>query len=483
MIDIRPVLFMLGCLLLPLGGAMLIPAMVDLAVGHPDWQTFVTSSFLTLFCGGALALGCRNTKVDFTTRQAFLFSTLSWFTIAAFGALPFILQESGPSFTDAIFESVSGITTTGSTVFNGLESLPPGILLWRSILQWFGGIGIIVFAIALLPNLQMGGMQLFRLESSDQGDKVLPRVAEISFVIAVIYICVTTLCAIAYSAAGMGPFDAVNHAMTTVSTAGYSTKDSSIGGFALPAVEWVAIIFMAVGALPFLLYFQMIRGRPLELMREPQVRAFFILIAGITLIMIAVQMARDPALAALDALRLGLFNVLAVVTGTGYASTDYGAWGGLAVAIFFFATFVGGCAGSTSCGVKIFRWQVLIATARAEIRRVMQPHQVQRVIYNGRKLDDSVIESVMVFVFVFFVTFAVITVLLALTGVDPITALSGAATSVANVGPGLGPVIGPSGNFSPLPDAAKWILVMGMILGRLEFLALLVLFRRRFWQD
>lgn len=485
MVDLRPVLFMVGLLLLTLGGAMLIPAGVDALFDNPDWQTFLMASGLTIFTGGGLALGARTGTISLTTRQAFLFSTLSWVTISAFGALPFLLQADGPSMADSVFESVSGITTTGSTVITNLSEQPPGILFWRSMLQWLGGIGIIVFAIALLPNLQMGGMQLFRLETSDQGDKVLPRVAEISSAIAGIYLVLTVLCAIAYAAAGMSAFDAINHAMTTVSTAGYSTNDASIGGFGLPAIEWVSIVFMIVGGLPFLLYFQAARGRPQDLFTDPQVRAFVMIVTVITTVMVVIQILQNTSeISGLaEAIRLGLFNVLAVITGTGYASTDYGQWGGLAVALFFFATFIGGCAGSTSCGVKIFRWQVFGATMRAEVEHVMQPHQVRRVIYNGRKLDDSVIESVMVFMFVFFITYAMIALLMAVTGVDAVTALSGAATAVANVGPGLGPVIGPSGNFAPLPDAAKWVLVMGMLLGRLEFLALLVIFRRRFWQD
>ena len=483
MIDLRPVLFMIGWLMLTMGIAMIIPALADVAANNPDWITFAVSSFLTIFVAGAIILGCRTDKIGFDTRQAFLFSSLSWASVSLVGSLPFFFQANGLSFTDSLFESVSGITTTCSTVVTGLAAQPPGILLWRSILSWLGGFGIILLAIALLPNIQLGGMQLFRMELPDQRDKIMPRVTEISKIISVIYLFFTVLCAVLYYAAGMPAFDAINHAMTTVATAGYSTHDSSIGGFDSAAIEWIAIVFMVLGSLPFLLYFQAVCGRTKDLIDDPQVKTFIGIVSALALVIAVILMFGPHQHNLHDAVRLSLCNIVSIVSGTGYASADYGQWGNFVIAVFFFATFIGGCGGSTGCGVKIFRWRILAATVQAELQRIMQPHQVRQVVYNGRKLDNSVIESVMVFMFVFFLTFAIMAVLLAMTGLDTITALSGAATSISNVGPGLGPIIGPSGNFAPLHDSSKWILITGMLLGRLEFLALLVLFRRQFWQD
>ena len=377
---------------------------------------------------------------------------------------------------------MSGITTTGSTVIKGLDEAPAGILLWRALLQWLGGIGIIVMAVAIMPMLQIGGMQLFRMESSDRSEKVMPRVRQISTAIGLVYLALTAICAAALGLAGLSGFDAIAHAMTTIATGGFSTRDGSIGHFANPLAESIIVVFMILGSLPFVLYLQAMRGTPGAILRDTQVRWFMSVVVFFALTVgLWHHWANDAPL--LRALQLSVFNVISIITGTGYTSADYSTWGGFAVGVFFFLMFIGGCAGSTTCGIKIFRYQVLYATAEAQIRRLIQPHGVFIAHFNRRPITEDVSGSVMGFFFLFVASFAVLAMLLSLLGLDMVTALSGAATAICNVGPALGDIIGPSGYFGPMPDAAKWILSAGMLLGRLELFTVLVLFSPAFWQD
>ncbi len=480
--EFRAVFLVNGILLLILGLAMLVPAMLDARVGHPDWQVFMAAAFVTGFVGAALSITCWGSGEYLNLRQAFILTTSVWVVTPAFGALPFVFSELNLSYTDAFFEAMSGITTTGSTVISGLESAPPGILIWRALLQWMGGIGIIVTAVAILPLLQVGGMQLFRMESSDASEKVLPRTAQIAGAISIIYLALSLLCAIVYWAAGMPPFEAAAHAMTTIATGGFSTSDLSMGSYDSALIDFTAMTFMIIGSLPFLLYFQVVRGRPLALWRDSQVRWFFAILAAAIGCMTLYQISgNDLPLA--QSLRFTAFNVTSIMTGTGYVTDDYGQWGGFAVVLFFFVMFIGGCAGSTSCGIKIFRFQVLYAAARSQMSRLLQPHGVFVANFNRRPIPDSVMDSVMSFFFLFALSFAVMALLLSLMGLDFLTAVSGAATAISNVGPGLGDVIGPSGTFAPLPDMAKWLLAAGMLLGRLELLTVMVLFTRTFWRS
>ncbi len=460
---------------------MAVPAVADRMVNNPDWQAFAISSLLTLFAGGLLILTNRGRAVVLSVRQAFVLTTASWASIAAFGALPFTFAELDMSFTDALFESMSGITTTGSTVMTGLDQAPPGILLWRSLLQWMGGIGIIVVAVAILPMLRVGGMQIFRMESSDKSEKVMPRAAQIATGIAVVYIVLSVMCAGAYWAAGMSAFEAINHAMTTIATGGYSTSDLSVGLFDNATIDWVATGFMILGALPFVLYVQTVRGRISALLTDSQVQWFLVIVGSAVLVMALWLMTTRSVPMAL-AFRASSFNVVSIITGTGYSTSDFGQWGGFALAAFFLLMFIGGCAGSTSCGIKVFRFQVLYATAKVQIARLMQPHGVFIPYYNRQPISEEVTSSVMGFFFLFVIAFAMLALLLGLLGLDFLTCVSGAATAIANVGPGLGDVIGPAGNFKALPDGAKWVLSAGMLLGRLELFTVLILFVPAFWR-
>ncbi|MBT6085717.1 MAG: TrkH family potassium uptake protein [Rhodospirillaceae bacterium] len=479
--DFRPVFLVIGILLSTLAVMMAVPGVVDYFAGHPDWEVFMVSAGVTLFVGVATALTCRTGSARMVPRQAFVMTTLSWIALALFAALPLKFSELNLSFTDAVFEAMSGLTTTGSTVITGLDHAPPGVLIWRAILQWLGGIGIIVMAIAVLPMLRVGGMQLFRMESSDQSEKALPRAAQIATAIGVIYLILTGIWALAYWFAGMRGFDAVAHAMTTIATGGFSTSDESIGHFDSIWVDYIAVAGMIIGALPFVLYLKTIQGEWGALYRDTQVQWFITAVVLIILVIAGwLWLERNASLE--HALRLAAFNIVSIITGTGYATDDFSQWGHFALPIFFFIMFVGGCAGSTTCGIKVFRIQVLYAAARTQIHHLLQPHGIFVPYYNRQPISDEVITSVLSFFFMWFFTFCLLALGLGFLGLDFITAFSSAASAIANVGPGLGPIVGPAGTFQPLPDAAKWLLTAGMLLGRLELFTVIVLFTRSFWR-
>ena len=479
--DTRPVLFILGLFVVALGVAMLLPMLVDAATGHPDWQIFALGAGVTVFVGGALILMNRSEAVTLDVRQGFLLTTCSWLVICAFAALPFTFGEVNLSFTDAFFEAMSGLTTTGSTIMVGLDAMPPGVLLWRALLQWLGGIGIIAMAVAMLPFLRVGGMQLFRMESSDRSAKILPRAGQIAASFGAAYFVLSVACAVCYWIAGMGAFDAITHAMATLSTGGFANYDSSFGHYGSAAIDWVGTLFMLAGGAPFVLFVQALRGTPSALWRDSQVHAY-LGVVGAASAGLAVWLWLTRDMGFMDALHHSAFNVVSVVTTTGFASTDYTTWGSLAVAVFFFLTFVGGCTGSTAGGIKLFRFEVAMILMKSQMRRLAHPSGVFVRLYHGRPLTDEVVNSVSVFIFVYVVAFALIATGLALVGLDLVTSASGAVTALSNVGPGLGPIIGPAGNFAPLPDAAKWLLSLGMLLGRLEFFTVLVLLTPKFWR-
>ncbi len=462
---------------------MLLPAVVDAVLGNPDWRVFLAASGLTLFVGVSLVLttGGQETK-RLGVREAFVLTTLSWVAITTFAALPFVLSDLALSFTDAFFEAMSGVTTTGATVITQLDLAPPGILLWRALLQWLGGIGIVVMAIAILPMLQVGGMQLFRTESSDRSEKVLPRAAQLANAVGAIYVALTLICAAAYWLAGMPGFDAIAHAMTTIATGGFSTRDESLGYFENAAVDWIAVVFMIIGSLPFVLYLQVVRGRPLTLFRDAQVQWFLVAVFGLVIVVTLLLVTSSELLTAGQALRLSAFNSISIMTGTGYATAAFDTWGPFATVIFFLIMFVGGCAGSTTCGIKVFRFQVLASIAASQIKRLLSPHGVFIPYYNRRPIDQDVGMSVLSFFFFYVAIFVVLTVLLGVLGLDFVTALSGAASAISNVGPGLGETIGPEYNYMSVPTPAKWVLAAGMLLGRLELFTILVLFVPAFWR-
>jgi trk system potassium uptake protein TrkH len=436
---------------------------------------------ITFLLGALVTLASANSKRSgLSIQQTFLLTTGVWLMLPVFGALPFVFGATEARYVDAFFEAMSGLTTTGSTVFEGLEDLPQGLLLWRGLLQWFGGIGIIVVAMVFMPELRIGGMQIFRSEGFDTFGKILPRATEIASRISVIYLTLTAVCALSYVVLGMDGFDAVVHAMTTVATGGFANYDTSFAVFP-PGVEYAAALFMILAALPFVRYVQLLAGTAKPLLYDTQIRAFLVTLLILSVVL-ALYLSVSQSQASEQSLRKALFNSVSILTGTGYSSADYMKWGPFAVVLFFFAGLVGGCAGSTSCSIKVFRYQLLMASVSAQVRKLHSPSGIFQPRYEGRPVAEDILSSVMAFFVLFFVTLGAIAILLGLTGLDFITSVSGAAAALANVGPGLGPQIGPAGTFAGLNDTAKWILSAAMLIGRLELMAVFVLFTSQFWR-
>lgn len=459
---------------------MAVPAIVDAADGNDHWRVFFASAVFTAFMGGLMVLATLSSEpFKVGIKEGFVLTTISWVATAAFAAVPFI--GVGLSYTDAFFESMSGLTTTGATVIVGLDNLPRGLLLWRALLQGIGGLGIVVTAIIILPFLRVGGMQLFQAERPDRSEKILPRATELVTAAAGVYLALLLTCTIAYTALGMTLFDAICHALTTVSTAGFSTHDESFEFFASPSLEVVAIIFMFLGALPFVVLIRVAHGELKAPWSDAQVRGLLTFLCGIVLL-VAVWMWSSRDISFLHALRLAGFNVTSVVTTTGYFSSDYTQWGTFAVGMFFLLMFVGGSSGSTAGGIKIYRLQVSGMLTRSYLLQLISPNRIVTLVYNGKRLPEDVPFAVIAFLAIYLATIGTFSLVLAAFGLDFVTALSAATSAVSTIGPGLGELIGPHGNYSALPAAAKWALSFAMLLGRLELFTVLVLFRPEFWR-
>ena len=478
----KTVFFLIGILLIVLGIAMLAPYSLQVILNE-DSHSFISSSFITIFIGILFILANLEKEFKLNLRQTFLFSSLAWTMVAIFGSLPFLLSNQGFNFSEAFFESMSGITTTGATIISNLENTPKSILLWRAIMQWLGGIGIVVMAITILPLLKVGGMQLFKMEGPDSTEKILPRTIEVAATIISTYIILTFLCSFFYWIFGMTAFDSVSHAMTTIATGGFSTHNSSIGFFKSSNIEIVACIFIILGSIPFISYLKFARGNRKIFFQDVQIKGLiYLLIISISIIFIYL-ISIDYESSILDKIRISSFNVVSILSGTGYVTDDFGLWGKFSLIFFLLLMFIGGCAGSTACGIKIFRLQMLLIFLKNQIKKLLSPNSVIITKYNNQKVSENSINSVMIFIFAFLFIFLIIAILLSISGLDFITSISGAASSISNVGPGLGEIIGPNGNYKDIPDISKWILSFGMLLGRLELFAVLVLFFPSFWRN
>ena len=479
MSNYKTVFFTLGILQIILGIFMLIPLIAQFFYSEID-SSFFGASIVTIIFGILFLLSNLDHDKKLNLQQAFLLTSLSWLSIAIFGSLPFIFSSVEFSFTNAFFESMSGITTTGSTIISNLESMPKGILLWRALLQWLGGIGIIVMAITLMPIMSVGGMQLFKISNNDSSEKILPKSKEIALRLIYIYSFLTLLCAISYKVLGMNVFDSLTHSMTTIATGGFSNYNESIGFFNSYPIEISAMIFIILGSLPFIAYIKFLSGNKKIFFSDIQIKTFLkIIIISIIILFIYLMINNSTQIN----LRSIFFNVISILTGTGYVNAQFDNWGGFPLILFLILMFIGGCAGSTTCGIKIFRLQILYSFISNQLKRIIYPKGIFVLKYDQSPVDDKFIASIISFIYMYFVIFFVITALLSLSGLDFITSISGAATSISNVGPGLGSIIGPNGNFSSLPDISKWILSFGMILGRLELFAILVLFLPSFWRN
>jgi len=478
----KTVFFAIGVLLVILGAFMLIPFFVQFIYDEKN-NAFLLSATVTAFIGTLFVLTNLEVNRKLNLQQVFLLTTLSWLSIAVFGCLPLLLSNLNLSLVDAFFESMSGITTTGSTIIINLEDAPKSILIWRAILQWLGGVGVIVMAITILPLLNVGGMQLFRMDSSDTTEKVLPKTREITLVISIIYLILTFACGISYWAVGMNVFDSTAHAMTTIATGGFSTYSDSIGHFRNPRIEIISIIFIVLGSIPFIAYLKFLKGDKKIFLKDSQIKGLvYILVFSILLMLLYLTLSNNEYSFS-ENLRISTFNVVSVLSGTGYVTADFSSWGKFPLIFFLFLMFIGGCAGSTTCGIKIFRFQILGHFIINQFKKLVYPHGIFSIKYNNEKINDTFIYSIITFIFLYFFIFFILATLLSVNGLDFVTAISGAASAISNVGPGLGDIIGPNGNFSDLPNFSKLSLSLGMLLGRLELFAVLVLFFPAFWKN
>jgi trk system potassium uptake protein len=478
---LRIITFINGIFLLTLAISMAVPMLTLVLFDHAhELNAFLWSSMITFIAGTAMIAQGKPKDVQLRPRDMYLLTVSSWVLVGLFASLPFMFSQH-LGVTDAVFESMSGITATGATVLTGLDTMSPGILIWRSLLHWLGGIGFIAMAVAILPMLRIGGMRLFQTESSDRSEKIMPRSHMVAKYMIAAYLGISILGCLALWSAGMGGFDAINHTMSAIATGGFSTSDQSLGNWTEPAVHWVVIALMIMGSVPFVLFASMLRGNYMALFKDQQVRGLLMILLS-TWLALGTWYYLSTELHWLEALRHVAFNTTSVMTTTGFALGDYTLWGGFAGMLFFYLGFIGGCSGSTAGGLKIFRFQVAYTLLRANLMQLVHPRAVIKQQYNGHNLDEDIVRSILTFSFFFTITIALLALGLTLCGLDWITALSGAASTVSGVGPGMGPIIGPAGNYSSLPDTAKWLLTFGMLLGRLEILTVLVLMLPAFWR-
>ena len=478
----KTVFFLIGILLIVLGASMLAPYALQVTQEEGS-HSFLSASFVTIFIGVLFLLANLEREFKLNLRQTFLFSSLAWFMVAVFGSLPFLLSAEDFTFSEAFFESMSGITTTGATIISDLDGSPKSILLWRAIMQWLGGIGIVVMAITILPLLKVGGMQLFKMEGPDSTEKILPRTVEVAVIIISTYLMLTFLCSLFYWIFGMSVFDSISHAMTTIATGGFSTHNDSIGYFNNSNIEIIASIFIILGSIPFITYLKFSQGNRKIFFQDVQIKGLIYLLVISIVIMFFYLIFIGYESSLLDKIRIASFNVVSILSGTGYVTDDFCLWGKFSLIFFLLLMFIGGCAGSTACGIKIFRLQMLLLFLKNQIKKLLSPNSVIITKYNNQKISENFINSVIIFIFTFLFIFLIIAMLLSISGLDFITSISGAASSISNVGPGLGDIIGPNGNYKDIPDISKWILAFGMLLGRLELFAVLVLFFPSFWRN
>lgn len=482
--NLNPVIFIVSVMFVLLSIFMTLPVILLSGSEAPNAMAFAESAAIVFALGLLGIVTTYRQPRDLKPRFMFVLTVSSWFIIALLSSLPFYLSDNGISMTDALFEGTSGITTTGATVLTGLDTMDQDLLLWRSILQWIGGIGIIGMFVAVLPFLRVGGMRLFATESSEWTDKALPRMKTLSRGLLVVYVVFSVTAVMTYWLSGMSLFDAFNHGLTSIATGGFSTSDSSMGKFDSDLILLQGTLFMMIGSMPFFLFVREMHGQHGVLWRDQQVRLFITILLVIPALLtlhrwyVSVE-DFDP----IHGYVATLFNVTSVVTTTGYASEDYSAWGPLAFVLFFFLMFVGGCSGSTAGGMKIFRFQLSLIVLREQLMRLLHPRAVLTRNYNGRAVSDEIISSMIAYSFIFLLSLLILTVALAALQLDFITSISGALTALTNVGPGLGAIIGPAGTFASLPDAAKWILSVGMLMGRLEILSVVIVLSPAFWRS
>jgi trk system potassium uptake protein TrkH len=473
----------LGMLLMLFSLTMLPPLGVSLYYQDGNWQPFVDALVALLLLGGVIWFPVRTCNRELRLRDGFLVGAAFWVVLGVAGAVPFLLSDKPVmSVTNAVFESVSGFTTTGATVLEGLERLPRSVLYYRQQIQWLGGIGMIVLAVALLPMLGVGGMQLLRAETPGavKDSKLTPRITQTAKMLWMVYVAITAMCALAYWFAGMSPFDAIGHSFTTVSTGGFSTHDASLGYFNSTAIEMIAVVFMFLGGVNFALHFYVFRYRRISgYVTDPEFRAYAVLILVLTLITTLALATTNYHGSFAESFNRSLFHVVSVQSNTGFITDQFALWPGALPVMLLLMSFISGCAGSTSGGMKVFRWLLIWKQGSREVRRLIHPSAEIPVKLGGKPMDPRVIEAVWGFFAVYVVLFGVLMVSLIALGEDQVTAFAAIASCMNNLGPGLGDV---AMTFANVSDPVKWICVLAMLAGRLEIFPLLVLITPAFWR-
>lgn len=465
-----------------LAAAMLVPAFTDLYFRHDEWRVFALSAAIVGGISLLAAAATHSGPPPFNRKMGFLLVNVLWLVFSLVGAVPFMLSSLKLEFAKALFESISAITTTGSTVIVGLDNTPPGILIWRSLLHWLGGIGIVALGLFVMPYLRVGGISFFKMESSDTNDKPFARIASFTRAFVLVYVLITITCTLLYTVFGMSRFDAINHAMATVATGGFSTHDASFGYFNSEPLLWTSTFFMTVCSLPFsgLIVF-MVRRR-VNALRDPQILAFLAYLTAFSMA-IAIYLRLENGVPFHSALTHSFFTVASILSTTGFASEDYTAWGPFVVTLAFFMTFIGGCSGSTAGGIKAYRFIILFNTIRTGLYKLIYPDGIHALRYGKMTVTVDLQQSVMLFITTYLALWAAGSVVMTAMGYDVLTSMSAVITALSNVGPGIGPVVGPAGNFSTLSDPALYVLCLMMLLGRLEVLTMLVLLTPRFWRS
>ncbi|MDY6407921.1 MAG: TrkH family potassium uptake protein [Pseudomonadota bacterium] len=481
----KVVFSIIGFMMMVLGIGMMLPVAVDALFGWIESaERFAISAALCVTMGLLIRLMSGTENDSLKTKEMFLTTTLVWVSYTLLAAVPFYLSEYHLSWTDSVFESMSGLTTTGSTVLMGLDTMAPGILLWRSLLQWLGGAGIVIMAIMILPALHIGGMQFFTTESSAHSERDLPTVVQNMRAVLFYLIGLTVACAVCLKGGGMGWFDAINHALTTISTGGFSTHDASVGYFHSPQIEWILIFFMAVSGLPLILGLYLIKGR-WQPIKEDEQMGFYLKVIGVSAVFLTTLRWLSKHFVPKEVLtyfRESLFSIVSTMTTTGFVVDNYQLWGNFAIAFFMFLLVLGGCTGSTAGGIKMFRFSILFRATAVRLKSLVQPHGVFVPRYGRHAISDDILISVLVFIGLYLGTAIVTTLVLSAYGLDFVTSLSGSLSALSNVGPALGHVIGPDKTFAALPNGVKWVLTFAMLVGRLEFVSVFVLFFPFLWR-
>lgn len=491
-IDFFVVLGILGSFIFFMGFALLVPAIVGLVYGEDTWHSFLISAGIA-FSVGAILWFSFKPKEELRIREGFLIVSLTWLSLSLVGALPFVISGVLPSFTDAVFETMSGLTTTGSTILGGvtsdglqnpqIEDIPKSFLMWRSLAHWLGGMGIIVLSLAILPLLGIGGMQLFQAESpGPTTDKLTPRVQETAKLLWGVYVAFTFVeFLLLWVHPSMDWFEAINHAFSTMATGGFSTQNASVEAFDSVYIDWVIIAFMFIAGINFAMHFRLLRGDHQSFFANREIR-FYTLVILIGIFIISGSLWLMDKYPILDALRHGAFQVLAIVTTTGFGTDDYEVWNTIGAFFLFLLFFTGGCAGSTGGGIKMIRWMILIRNTGREIKQIIHPKAILPVRIGDQAINQHIQRTVLSFFILYIFIFALGAFIISLFGYDIMSSIGASIAAIGNIGPGWGE-FGPTDNFAHLPYLGKWVLIMLMMVGRLEIFTVLIIFSPAFWKQ